>query len=149
MKNILDKFDQGSVILRLFAILVLGVVLVAGLFYAKKEREEARREIIETVKVKEEKESVSNKPTQDVQAAETAVKMLEENQKRENLTPAQEAVSKVKDTNVRANFEARIQAVLTAIEAAEQSVNQGTGTPSANAYVSYTDATVANSYTGQ
>ncbi|MGT2910668.1 hypothetical protein ACVR1I_03005 [Streptococcus cameli] len=129
MKNTLkDRLRNTTKKQRVMALgLIAAAVLGTGgtVYYQKIQAEQAivaqnAKEQAAKEKAKKQEEANKKQAKKElVEKAERAVQYLEDHQEKGNIAPAQEAVDKVEESEVKAEFQKRIDAVKAAIEVKE------------------------------
>ena len=126
MRNIFDKLERASNLVRLGILAIMLLILVSGLIFLKPAQKNtgSAKTVSYSRHSSSSKASSTKKASSEdntIQDAEVAVKKLEEERTDESLTQAQAAVDKVKDEEAKAKFQGRIQAVKDAMKTPEES----------------------------
>ena len=126
MRNIFDKLERASNLVRLGILAIMLLILVSGLIFLKPAQKNtgSAKTVSYSRRSSSSKASSTKKASSEdntIQDAEVAVKKLEEERTDESLTQAQAAVDKVKDEDAKAKFQGRIQAVKDAMKTPEES----------------------------
>lgn len=127
MKNLLDKLDQSSLIVKLLLVLTVLLILATGLFLSKSNDQQAAVSQSPTkTSLRQTATSTSDNTEEIRKAAEKAVKDLEDNPLEEKVKVAKEAVNQLKDEDIKQVLMARIQLIEDGLSAHKQSSSADT-----------------------
>lgn len=127
MKNLLDKLDQSSLIVKLLLVLTVLLILATGLFLSKsKDQKAAVSQSPIKTSLRQTATSTSDNTEEIRKEAEKAVKDLEDNPLEEKVKVAKEAVNQLKDEDIKQVLMARIQLIEEGLSAHKQSSSADT-----------------------